>query len=106
MDDAGASTSWTPPARCCPTEWPTASPSSWPNSLRRAGRGAGAPNLSLGVANSIAGVKAGARQIDGTSCALGAVAGHSPTEILAGAFERLGVATRVDTDAVLASPRK
>ncbi|MFC0449153.1 4-hydroxy-2-oxovalerate aldolase [Rhodococcus jostii] len=59
-------------------------------------------NLSLGVANSIAGVNAGARQIDGTLCALGAGAGNSPTEILAVAFERLGVATGVDTDAVLA----
>jgi 4-hydroxy 2-oxovalerate aldolase len=59
-------------------------------------------NLSLGVANSIAGVRAGARQIDGTLCALGAGAGNSPTEILAVAFERLAISTGVDADAVLA----
>jgi 4-hydroxy 2-oxovalerate aldolase len=59
-------------------------------------------NLSLGVANSIAGVNAGARQIDGTLCGLGAGAGNSPTEILAVVFERLGIATGVDADAVLA----
>jgi 4-hydroxy 2-oxovalerate aldolase len=59
-------------------------------------------NLSLGVANSIAGVRAGARQIDGTLCALGAGAGNSPTEVLAVAFDRLGIVTGVDSDAVLA----
>ncbi|MEU7633768.1 4-hydroxy-2-oxovalerate aldolase [Nocardia sp. NPDC049220] len=59
-------------------------------------------NLSLGVANSIAGVRAGARQIDGTLCALGAGAGNSPTEIIAVVFERLGIHTGVDSDAVLA----
>jgi 4-hydroxy 2-oxovalerate aldolase len=59
-------------------------------------------NLSLGVANSIAGYRAGARQIDGTLCALGAGAGNSPTEILATAFERLGVPTGVDPHGVLA----
>jgi 4-hydroxy 2-oxovalerate aldolase len=58
-------------------------------------------NLSLGVANSLAGYQAGARQVDGTLCALGAGAGNSPTEILAVAFERLGVPTGVDPDGVL-----
>ncbi len=59
-------------------------------------------NLSLGVANSIAGYRAGARQIDGTLCALGAGAGNAPIEILVTAFERLGVPTAVDTDRILA----
>jgi 4-hydroxy 2-oxovalerate aldolase len=59
-------------------------------------------NLSLGVANSLAGYHAGARQIDGTLCALGAGAGNSPTEILVTAFERLGVPTGVDTNKILA----
>jgi 4-hydroxy 2-oxovalerate aldolase len=59
-------------------------------------------NLSLGVANSIAAVRAGARQVDGTLCALGAGAGNSPTEILTVAFDRLGIVTGVDSDAVLA----
>lgn len=58
-------------------------------------------NLSLGVANSLAGYQAGARQVDGTLCALGAGAGNSPTEILAVAFERLGVPTGVDPSRVL-----
>ena len=58
-------------------------------------------NLSLGVANSIAGVFAGARHIDGTLCALGAGAGNSPTEILVVAFERLGIATGIDSAAIL-----
>jgi 4-hydroxy 2-oxovalerate aldolase len=58
-------------------------------------------NLSLGVANSLAGYEAGARQVDGTLCALGAGAGNSPTEILAVAFERLGVPTGVDPSGVL-----
>jgi 4-hydroxy 2-oxovalerate aldolase len=59
-------------------------------------------NLSLGVANSLAGYQAGARQVDGTLCALGAGAGNSPTEILVTAFERLGAPTGVDADGVLA----
>ncbi len=59
-------------------------------------------NLSLGVANSIAGVNAGARQIDGTLCGLGAGAGNSPTEILVTAFDILGVQTGIDADQILA----
>jgi 4-hydroxy 2-oxovalerate aldolase len=59
-------------------------------------------NLQLGVANSLAGYQAGARQVDGTLCALGAGAGNSPIEILTTAFERLGVPTGADSDAVLA----
>lgn len=59
-------------------------------------------NLSLGVANSIAGYRAGARQIDGTLCALGAGAGNAPIEILVTAFERMNVPTGVDADAILA----
>ncbi|MGB8408148.1 MAG: 4-hydroxy-2-oxovalerate aldolase [Mycobacterium sp.] len=59
-------------------------------------------NLSLGVANSIAGYRAGARQIDGTLCALGAGAGNAPMEILVTAFERMNVATGVDVEAILA----
>jgi 4-hydroxy 2-oxovalerate aldolase len=63
----------------------------------------GHQNLSLGVANSIAAVEAGARQIDGTLCALGAGAGNSPTEVLATVFDRLGLNTGVDLDAVQAA---
>ncbi|MEU0690543.1 4-hydroxy-2-oxovalerate aldolase [Streptomyces uncialis] len=60
-------------------------------------------NLSLGLANSLAAYEAGARQIDGTLCALGAGAGNAPTEILVPVLERMGVPTGVDTQAVLAA---
>jgi 4-hydroxy 2-oxovalerate aldolase len=63
----------------------------------------GHQNLSLGVANSVLAYKAGARQIDGALCALGAGAGNSPTEVLAAVFERLDVVTGVDVDRALAA---
>ena len=63
----------------------------------------GHQNLSLGVANSIVAYENGARQIDGTLCALGAGAGNSPTEILATTFELLDVPTGVDVDLALAA---
>lgn len=63
----------------------------------------GHQNLGLGVANSLAAFQAGARQIDGSLCALGAGAGNSPTEILAAVFDRLGVRTGLDLDRVLAA---
>jgi 4-hydroxy 2-oxovalerate aldolase len=61
----------------------------------------GHQNLSLGVANSIVAYEHGARQIDGTLCALGAGAGNSPTEILATVFDVMGVPTGVDAAQVL-----
>jgi 4-hydroxy 2-oxovalerate aldolase len=61
----------------------------------------GHQNLSVGVANSIAAYRAGARQIDGSLCALGAGAGNSPTELLAVVFDRLAIPTGLDVDAVL-----
>jgi len=63
----------------------------------------GHQNLSVGVANSIAAYRAGARQIDGSLCALGAGAGNTPTELLATVFDRLGVPTGLDVDGVLAA---
>ena len=63
----------------------------------------GHQNLSFGVANSVLAYRAGARQIDGSLCALGAGAGNSPTEVLVASFERLGIATGIDVDAILAA---
>lgn len=63
----------------------------------------GHQNLSLGVANSIAAYAAGARQIDGTLCALGAGAGNTPIEILVATFSALGIPTGVDEEKILAA---
>jgi 4-hydroxy 2-oxovalerate aldolase len=63
----------------------------------------GHQNLSLGVANSVLAYQAGATQIDGALCALGAGAGNAPTEVLAATFSRMGISTGVDVDGVLAA---
>ena len=63
----------------------------------------GHQNLSFGVANSVLAVRAGASQIDGSLAGLGAGAGNSPTEVLAVAFERLGIEHDVDLDGILAA---
>ncbi|GAA3737034.1 4-hydroxy-2-oxovalerate aldolase [Salinactinospora qingdaonensis] len=63
----------------------------------------GHQNLYLGVANSVLAYRNGARQIDGSLCALGAGAGNSPTEVLAATFDRMGVPTGVDVNAALAA---
>jgi isopropylmalate/homocitrate/citramalate synthase len=47
--------------------------------------------------------QAGAKQIDGALCALGAGAGNSPTEVLAATFERMGIKTGVDLGEVLSA---
>lgn len=61
----------------------------------------GHQNLAFGVANSVLAYQAGARQIDGSLCGLGAGAGNAPTEVLAAAFDRLGVETGIDLDTIL-----
>ncbi|MGO2112351.1 MAG: 4-hydroxy-2-oxovalerate aldolase [Pseudoclavibacter sp.] len=63
----------------------------------------GHQNLSLGIANSIAAYEAGARQIDGTLCALGAGAGNSPSEILTTVFGALGIPTGINEEQMLAA---
>jgi 4-hydroxy 2-oxovalerate aldolase len=66
----------------------------------------GHQNLSLGVANSVLAVQAGARQVDGALCGLGAGAGNAPTEVLAATFDRLGIGTGVDLPGVLAAAQE
>lgn len=63
----------------------------------------GHQNLSLGIANSVLAYQAGARQIDGALCALGAGAGNSPTEVLAATFERMDIRTGIDLGEVLSA---
>ncbi len=63
----------------------------------------GHQNLSLGVANSVLAYQAGAKQIDGALCALGAGAGNSPTEVLAATFERMGIRTGINLGEVLSA---
>jgi len=53
-------------------------------------------NLGMATANSIAAVEAGARYIDATLRGLGAGAGNTQTEVLAGVLQRAGYHTGVD----------
>jgi 4-hydroxy 2-oxovalerate aldolase len=56
----------------------------------------GHENLGVGVANSIAAVRAGARQIDGSVRRFGAGAGNTPLEAFVGVCDKLGIRTGVD----------
>ncbi|MEU8240130.1 4-hydroxy-2-oxovalerate aldolase [Actinoplanes missouriensis] len=61
----------------------------------------GHENLGLGVANSILAVRAGARQIDGSTRRFGAGAGNTPVEALVGVCDKLGIPTGVDFFAIV-----
>jgi len=56
----------------------------------------GHQNLSLGVANAVLAMRAGAVQLDASTRAFGAGSGNPPTEALAAVLDRLGVTTGVD----------
>jgi len=57
----------------------------------------GHENLGLGVANSVAAVRAGATQIDGSTRRFGAGAGNTPVEAFVAVCEKLGIRTGIDT---------
>jgi len=57
-------------------------------------------NLSMGVANSIAAIDAGATRIDAACAGLGAGAGNTPMEILIAVCARMGIETGVDVFAI------
>ncbi|MCW4355687.1 4-hydroxy-2-oxovalerate aldolase [Hoyosella sp. YIM 151337] len=60
----------------------------------------GHENLGLGVANSVAAVRAGAAQIDGSVRRFGAGAGNTPLEAFVAVCEKLGIPTGIDVFAI------
>ena len=56
----------------------------------------GHQNLSLGVANTVLSIRAGAVQADACTRGFGAGSGNTPTEALAAVLDRLGVRTGID----------
>ncbi len=53
-------------------------------------------NLSLGVANTVLAIRAGARQVDGCTRSFGAGSGNTPTEALVAVLEKSGIKTGID----------
>jgi 4-hydroxy 2-oxovalerate aldolase len=60
----------------------------------------GHQNLSLGVANTVLAIRAGAVQVDGCARSFGAGSGNTPTEALAAVLDRLGIRTGIDPLAI------
>ena len=58
-------------------------------------------NLDMAVANSILAYRAGARQLDGATCGLGAGAGNTPTEVLVAVLDRLGIRSGIELEGIL-----
>jgi len=56
----------------------------------------GHQNLSLGVANTVLAIQAGALQVDGSARSFGAGSGNTPTEALVAVLTKLGISTGID----------
>lgn len=53
-------------------------------------------NLGMGIANSIAAIRAGASRIDASAGGMGAGAGNTPSEVFIAVCDRMGIETGVD----------
>jgi 4-hydroxy 2-oxovalerate aldolase len=63
-------------------------------------------NLACGVANTLASIDAGARQVDGSARRMGAGAGNAPTEALVAVLAKLGIDTGIAVDKMAEAAEK